>query len=187
MSTNYAKTPELVLGFISAFITLCTVVIGIIQVRNNLRNRPLNSVDESPSLRDERSKSTPRRKSLYQQEHVLSELDFLARIPLYDVEKPYQVVMSVDEGEARLDNIEWDRQLVPVNSIRGETKLSLARNGFAYVKHESGCLPDDNTDLDGLRAYMQEGEALLTRMFGAIFVHCYSYKVGVPGPVLRSR
>lgn len=65
-------------------------------------------------------------------------------------------------------------------SMRNDTDISLEKNGFCYVEHESKYVPSLGVDTELVEKYRAENEELLRSFFKADFVHCYDYKVSMP-------
>lgn len=110
---------------------------------------------------------------------LISSMEFLSDIPLYDVEKPYYVMPSADadfDPEFATTNLEFTRhQDILFRDVRGhEAEFSIEKNGFQILKHES-----KNTILetvDQLNAYKFEIEQMLKELFKGVHAVCYESK-----------
>jgi hypothetical protein len=112
---------------------------------------------------------------------IIASLEFLADIPLYDEEKPFLALMPPRDGfdpdATRTDNLEWETHhdiLITDIRDRGQ-EFTVERCGFLVTNHTSQYLALDN--VDSLRAYRKETEALLRKTLGATHVVCYEHRV----------
>jgi len=71
---------------------------------------------------------------------ITSTVKFLAKIPLYEDEKPYFIVplanSSLDPDSQRLTNLQFDEIPLNIQDARGKD-LHLEKNGFQVEKHVS--------------------------------------------------
>ncbi|KAI1099415.1 hypothetical protein F4804DRAFT_83751 [Jackrogersella minutella] len=118
---------------------------------------------------------------------IQTTIDFIANLQHYGEEKPFILHPSasadVNLDEIKTTNVEWDTKPVIVYSMRDKTELSLEKNGFCYVEHESKCAPSLGMDIDKMAEYRKECESLLLSLFKAEFVHCYDCKIRKNAPM----
>jgi len=118
---------------------------------------------------------------------IQTSVDFIADLPFYEEEKPFFVHPSasneVDVEKIQITNVHWDKRGVTVHSMRERTDLSLEKNGFCYVKHESNYLPGMGMTSDTVTQYRRESESLLQSLFKADHVQSYDYKVRKNSPM----
>lgn len=104
---------------------------------------------------------------------VEASLDFLARLKLYESEKPYVFLplesLGLDPDETRLDNLEFEsHEHIPIRDMRDVPDLSVDINGFEYYRHETHFRKfDAPADID---AYRSETDGLLQKRFSAMYV-----------------
>ncbi|KAM5350376.1 hypothetical protein ACJ41O_006881 [Fusarium nematophilum] len=112
---------------------------------------------------------------------IQTTIDFIADLPLYDEEKPYLLHPSasakVDVDQIKTTNVEWNKTGVTVRSMRNKPDISLEKNGFCHVQHESKYLPGPGMGADAVANYRRETEDLMRSLFNAEFVHCYDYRL----------
>ena len=88
---------------------------------------------------------------------VVAELDFLAKLPLYEKQKPYHVFPSLDqelsrELESALTNVHWDAVEVTIHDTRDETvPFNLTESGFQIVRH----VFEHNVDIHSLGSRLE--------------------------------
>ncbi|KAI0836384.1 hypothetical protein F5Y06DRAFT_305359 [Hypoxylon sp. FL0890] len=118
---------------------------------------------------------------------IQTTIDFIADLPIYGEEKPFflhpSAAVDVEIDEIKTTNVEWDTQSVTVYSMRNKDELSLEKNGFCYVEHESRCIPRLGMSSDLVTEYRKESEGMLRSLFNAEFVHCYDYKIRKNAPM----
>ena len=111
---------------------------------------------------------------------VEASLDFLARLQLYETEKPYVFLplksLGLDPDETRLDNLEFEsHEHIPIRDMRDVPDLSIDTNGFEYYAHETNFRKFDTTaDID---AYRSETEKLLQKRFSAEYVLTFEVRL----------
>lgn len=113
--------------------------------------------------------------------NVKADIEYLANIPLYEVEKPYLALLPPSEGydpdEHRTDNLEYETAHgMSITDIRGSDEFKLEKCGFQVMKHTSNI--KSVSSIEDIEAYKRETEKLLTKQLGATHVHCYDVKVG---------
>jgi hypothetical protein len=110
----------------------------------------------------------------------LAEIEFLADLPTYNVEKPYLCLLppdqEIDPDEVRLDNLEFEKHSnINVEDIREHPELRLEDCGFEYVQHKSAISEFSSpADVD---AYKRETESLLRDRFAAVKVLTYELRL----------
>ncbi|KAM5361676.1 hypothetical protein ACJZ2D_012953 [Fusarium nematophilum] len=118
---------------------------------------------------------------------IQTTIDFIADLPLYDEEKPYLLHPSasakVDVDQIKTTNVEWNKTGVTVRSMRNKPDISLEKNGFCHVQHESKYLPGPGMGADAVANYRRETEDLMRSLFNAEFVHCYDYRIRRNSPM----
>ncbi|KAI1458142.1 hypothetical protein F4805DRAFT_425682 [Annulohypoxylon moriforme] len=118
---------------------------------------------------------------------IETHIDFIADLPAYREEKPFFLHPSASEDvnldEIKTSNVEWDTKPVTVHSMRNREDITLEKNGFCYIKHESKNIPDLGTSTEVLADYRKESEDLLQSFLDAEFVHCYDCKMRKNAPM----
>ena len=111
---------------------------------------------------------------------IEARMEFLARLPLYESEKPYLLLplkaSGLDPDETRLDNLEFESHgNILVKDMRHMADLSIESNGFEYHSHETNvrCF-DAPKDID---SYQSETQDLLRQRFSASYVHTYDVRL----------
>ncbi|KAI0104457.1 hypothetical protein F4814DRAFT_430833 [Daldinia grandis] len=114
-------------------------------------------------------------------------IDFIADIPLYGEEKPFflhpSATAKIGLDAINTTNVEWENKPVTVHSMRNDTNISLEKNGFCYIQHETQYVPSLGVDTGVVKKYRAENEELLRSFFKADFVHCYDYKMRKNAPM----
>jgi hypothetical protein len=111
---------------------------------------------------------------------VQSSLDFLARLALYETEKPYILLplkgQGLDPDEERLDNLEFEtHDGIVMKDIRENSRIKVDSYGFEYYRHTTSVHGFDTTeDVD---AYQVETEQLLRERFSALYVLTYDVRL----------
>ena len=111
---------------------------------------------------------------------VRTSIDFLAKLPLYDNEKPYLFLPGKDQGldpdKIRLDNLEFERHGdILVKNMRDEASLDIDQCGFEYRTHNSEYERfGTSSDIDN---YKKETQGLLKERFGAVKVTTYEARL----------
>ncbi len=112
--------------------------------------------------------------------NVEAKMDFLARIPLYQTEKPYVFLplksLGLDPDEIRLDNLEFEsHEHIAIQDMRKIPELSVDSYGFEYHSHETKYQKFDTpADID---AYRSETEELLRKRFSAACVLTFEVRL----------
>jgi hypothetical protein len=123
---------------------------------------------------------------------VLAQLNFLAKDPLYDVEKPYNLAYESDTVP-RQNLVKETQNDVLVHDIRGkEHELTFERNGIAVLEMESQM---QYTDFDHpekiIDCYLEEIGQLLYQYMNPRSVQIFDYNVKAPctvdSPVLTMK
>jgi hypothetical protein len=110
----------------------------------------------------------------------LAEIEFLADLPIYHVEKPYLCLLSpdqkIDPDQVRLDNLEFEKHSnIKVEDIRNHPELRIEDCGFEYIQHKSAISEFSSAaDVD---AYERETEGLLRDRFAAVKVLTYELRL----------
>ena len=111
---------------------------------------------------------------------VQTSIEFLAKLPLYDTEKPYLFLpgkhQGLDPDKTRLDNLEFERHdNILVRDMRDEPSLDVNQCGFEYYTHRSQYECFDNAgEIDG---YKSETQKLLQQRFNAVKVLTYEARL----------
>jgi hypothetical protein len=110
----------------------------------------------------------------------LAEIEFLADLPLYYIEKPYLCLLSpdqkIDPDQVRLDNLEFEkRSNIHIEDIREHPELRLEECGFEYVQHKTAI--SSFTHPSDVDAYKRETEDLLKDRFAAVKVLTYELRL----------
>lgn len=112
---------------------------------------------------------------------IYTKIDFIANSPLYEEEKPYflhpSASVDLDKAEIKNTNVEWNTKPMVVHSMRDRGDISLEKNGFCYVEHETKHIFGTTAAQEAIAGYRAETEDMLRSMFDAEFVHCYDFKV----------
>jgi hypothetical protein len=105
---------------------------------------------------------------------VKASLEFLQRLPLYEVEKPYWCFVSpqsgIDPDQERQDNLEFEHHSdIVINDIRDRINdYKIGDCGFEVLSHETN-ITDFKTE-DNIEDYRKETEDLLKETLGAVYV-----------------
>ena len=111
---------------------------------------------------------------------VQTSIEFLAKLQLYETEKPYLLLPGKDQGldpdKTRLDNLEFERHDgILVRDMRHEPSLDVNECGFEYYTHHSQYERFDAAgEIDG---YKLETEQLLKQRFSAVKVLTYEARL----------
>jgi hypothetical protein len=110
----------------------------------------------------------------------LAEIEFLADLPLYQIEKPYLCLLSpeqkIDPDRVRLDNLEFEKHSnIKIEDIREHPQLRLDDCGFEYVQHKTAV--SEFTNPADVYTYKRETEGLLTDRFAAVRVLTYELRL----------
>lgn len=110
---------------------------------------------------------------------VETHLEYLARIPLYDDEKPFLALTLLEDGHdpdnERLSNLAYETHAVKITDIRTCGDFLINEAGFQVLKHASSVR--FLKDIQGMQNYKTETEQLLTGFFSAIKVVCWDFRV----------
>jgi len=111
---------------------------------------------------------------------IRATLQFVADIPLYEVEKPYMVLpgrdQDIDPEDERLSNLKFEsHDNILIEDMRNMRALSLSGNGFEYLQHKSQIHtfqePGDVKD------YKHETQEMLAARFDAVKVITYEVRL----------
>lgn len=111
---------------------------------------------------------------------TLAEIEFLADLPLYNIEKPYLCLLppdqKIDPDQVRLDNLEFEKHSnIHIEDIREHPELHLEDCGFEHVQHKTAISSFNHpSDVD---AYKRETEGLLKDRFAAVKVLTYELRL----------
>lgn len=111
---------------------------------------------------------------------VQTSIEFLAKLQLYETEKPYLLLPGKDQGldpdVTRLDNLEFERRDgILVRDMRDDPSLDVNDCGFEYYTHHSQYERFDAAgDIDG---YKLETQELLKERFSAVKVLTYEARL----------
>lgn len=120
---------------------------------------------------------------------VRSTLEFLAKLPLYETEKPYLYLPGPDEGldpnVTKLDNLEFESHAgVLIRDMRQHSELTFDDCGFEFHDLPSRYKRfDDAASIEGYRA---ETEKLLKARFHAEKVMVYEIRLRRNDTFVRS-
>lgn len=109
---------------------------------------------------------------------LITSIDFLANIPLYDTEKPYAVLVSVHDHENTVtNNLVFEKHDgIKVTDIRGrEDEFTLEKAGFQVIPYKSSIVSLETNE--ELHEYQRETATYLKNFFKAEFVHTWDVKV----------
>ncbi|KAK2879404.1 hypothetical protein FQN49_000922 [Arthroderma sp. PD_2] len=110
---------------------------------------------------------------------IFANIEHLADLPLYKVEKPYGALLSngsvyFSQGH-RLDNIEFTEHRRKVVDVGNNPAYTLPKNGFQIFKQESETMWDVST-IDLARRHREEIAEWLKGRLDAVFVHTYDLR-----------
>lgn len=101
---------------------------------------------------------------------VKAELQYLKRLPLYKLEKPFQLFVPVDPDAAdqRSTNIEFEAQEQTFEDVRGrEDEFSLGSHGFEFAVQPTSLSIRDFSDRGIVESrYFREVEEILRNIDG---------------------
>jgi len=111
---------------------------------------------------------------------VRSTLEFLARLPLYETEKPYLYLPGKDEGldpnVTKLDNLEFEHHSdILIRDMRQHPELKFDDCGFELHEHPSRYQQFDKAS--DIESYRAETEKLLKTRFNAEKVMLYDIRL----------
>lgn len=114
-------------------------------------------------------------------EAIGAEIEFLDRLPIYDTQKPFVVMVSTDNdhftnSDQRLSNLKFSKQPVQVQDVRARSDWDICTQGFVPLAMPySKPFPLEDS---WVQPYRKHTEALLREYFGASEVLCYDFKAG---------
>lgn len=112
---------------------------------------------------------------------MLSELSFLADIPLYEAEKPYQLFISIPGVEE--SNVQTEKHsYIEITDVRGhEDAFNLDNPGFQFIRSPSAAaqrLSEFSPKQDELvNAYLADVMAILRRELQTQHIICFDWRV----------
>ena len=105
-------------------------------------------------------------------------MHFLSRDKLYDVEKPYQLNFTPEEGAPMSNCHPEKRDDIKITSMRDhENQFSLEKNGFTVVKMNQETPYTDFENPEGIQAYLRTVVQSVQALLGADKVQAFSYNV----------
>lgn len=122
---------------------------------------------------------------------VETSIEYLQKLPLYEVEKPYYCLLAPHEGfdpdAQRLDNLEFEvHDNIRVRDIRDKIhEFKLEECGFQVLSHSMG-QSEFNTP-DDIQGYKLETQAMLRETLGAECVKTYEVRIRKNMPLPRSQ
>jgi hypothetical protein len=120
---------------------------------------------------------------------VISSIEYLKRLPLYDTEKPYWCMLTPREGfdpdKDRLDNLEFElHDGITITDIRdAEEEISLEKCGFQVLSNETSISSFESEE--DVKTYKCETEKHLEKEMGATFVKTYELRLRKNIPIYR--
>ncbi|OCT46326.1 methyltransferase [Cladophialophora carrionii] len=109
---------------------------------------------------------------------IRAQLTFLSNSPLYEIEKPYSILLPEQEqGDSirhdlpRCNNLEWSHHWVDIREARRRHDLTLEACGFQLLRHTSQSIPI--REPRDVTSYRLETEELLQTTFAAERAICY--------------
>ena len=111
---------------------------------------------------------------------IQATLEFLADIPLYQIEKPFLALLSpsqlVDRNFPR-ENLQWEHHdKINIKDVRDDPfNYTIEKCGFQVLQHRSK-IESFNLAID-VNMYKMETEMLLKNELGAEHVYCYDLRV----------
>ena len=117
---------------------------------------------------------------------VETSIEYLAKIPLYDYEKPFLALTRLEDGhdpdKERLSNLAYETHTVRITDIRSCHHFQIDEAGFEVLKHPKSI--ENLNDIQGMHNYKLETEQLLTSFFKAVKVICWDFRVCSAVPAL---
>jgi hypothetical protein len=118
---------------------------------------------------------------------MLTTLKFMADLPRYESEKPYEMFGLTEIPAQQRSNCEYvaidDIPLLDVRDYLEET-FSLKEQGFEFLRHKSQCpLSASDFELPGnemspnVETYLKETIAIVKERLGALEVVCFDWRV----------
>jgi hypothetical protein len=112
---------------------------------------------------------------------VTTTLEFLADLPIYKTEQPFQVIPSPDWPEIEptsLSNIKLHQGSVIIHDLRDQDEqFTLDTAGFEFTHNEPQSL--DFSSTEALEQYNRNTEDFMKEHFGAVFVRCFARAVSI--------
>ena len=111
---------------------------------------------------------------------VEAQMEFLARLPLYESEKPYLLLplkgSGLDPDEIRLDNLEFEsHDHINIKDMRQAPGLSIDTSGFEFYQHDTAFRTFESSE--DINRYMEETEEVLKKRFSAVHVVTYDARL----------
>ncbi|CAM6001912.1 unnamed protein product [Sphagnum balticum] len=108
---------------------------------------------------------------------VKASLEYLQRLPLYEIEKPYWCFLPPHEGfdpdTERVDNLEFEEHSdITIQDIRElENKPQIQESGYQVFEHTSKFSHFERSE--DVEQYKAETEDFLKDALGAVYAKCY--------------
>lgn len=120
-------------------------------------------------------------------------IDFLAKKPLYDVEKPFLVLLPPDvdiDPSIPRQNLEYESHVVDVVNVRGKDDYKIDECAFQYVRHSTSVqtlfglrdIGGRGPTIPEVNVYKKETEDMLKSFLSAEHVVCYDFRVHYCAP-----
>lgn len=122
---------------------------------------------------------------------VQATLEYLQKLPLYKVEKPYWCFLAPKEGfdpdAKRVDNLEFEHYPnITIHNIRDlPVEPKIGQCGFEVLSHKSEFSSFKRGD--DITQYRLETEELLKEALGAVLVKCYDSRLRKNVPFQRAQ
>lgn len=110
---------------------------------------------------------------------VHTTLDFLANLPRYETEKPFQAFPLADHLPADLEpsslsNVEFHPQKVEIHDLRNGGDFNLSTSGFQLITDKVTSAKIDT--IEAMEKYKADIEKIIYNIVGADFVKCFDCK-----------
>jgi hypothetical protein len=121
---------------------------------------------------------------------VQASLEYLQKLPLYEVEKPYWCFFQPHDGfdpdAQRVDNLEFEGYPgINIEDIRElDSPVKIDDCGFEVLQHQSRFSSFDQKD--DVEQYRLETEELLRERMDAVYVTCYDSRLRKNVPFQRT-
>lgn len=111
---------------------------------------------------------------------ICAEIDFLAKLELYAKERPYIMLLGVDDEideEVPITNLQFEtKSNIHIQDMREHPELSFSLCGFEFLRHHQSAVTMFDTEGD-IMLYKAETESLLLSHFDAVKVLTYEVKL----------
>jgi len=111
-------------------------------------------------------------------------LQFLQDLPVYKREQPFDLYGYPEQQADTQTNCQFETKAVTVTDARENITPTIETHGFMYLKHESSCeLHAKHFEAVGgdnkmVMEYLCETVDLVQRLFNAVDVICFDWRVG---------